>query len=461
MAPLVHLSELPDVPDLVTVDDRSMSTEALQTAVESLARELSGAPSAAVRATASVETVVAVLAGLAAGVTIVPVPADSGAMEQQHILSDSGAAVLLGPFEHEPAPGAVRRTGLEVLIERVGSPALVMYTSGTTGLPKGVPIRVEAIVADIDALADAWQWTSDDVLVHGLPLSHVHGLVLGVLGPLHLGCKLVHTGRPTPQRYGTAARRGGSLFFGVPTVWSRVAADEGAAQAMRKARLLVSGSASLPDAVSASLAAKSGHVPIERYGMTETLITLSQRAEAKRRPGWVGGRIAGIETRLVDNDDDGSSLLEDGSAIGSLEVRGATVMGGYLSESGLDNEAFATDGWFRTGDAAVIDERGDHRIVGRIASDLIKSGGYRIGAGEVEAALLAHAAVRDAAVVGLADDDLGQAIVAYVVADGVTDADLIRFVGEHLAHHKRPRRVVIVAELPRNSMGKVRKDLLR
>jgi len=454
--PLVSLAGLPDIPDLLTVGGRRMSTEALHAAVASLVVDLAGVTSVAVLATASLETIVAVLAGLVAGVTVVPVAADSGTTERQHLLSDSGATVLLGSQErtlrvqalpaHDPAS------------QPEAGPALVMYTSGTTGPAKGVPVRSEAIATDIDALADAWQWTADDVLVHGLPLFHVHGLVLGVLGPLRLGCRLIHTGRPTPHDYAAAASRGGTLFFGVPTVWSRIAADDGAARALRQARLLVSGSAGLPVPVAAALAAKCGQAPVERYGMTETLITLSQRAAYERRPGWVGLRLPGVETRLVD---DGSIPAHDGVSIGSLEVRGDTVMSGYLNRPDADCEVLGPDGWFRTGDAAVIDEGRHHRIIGRLTSDLIKSGGYRIGAGEVETALIAHPAVRDAAVVGVPDDDLGQAIVAYVVADGVTASELVAYVAEHLAHHKRPRRVVLVTELPRNSMGKIRKDLLR
>jgi fatty acid CoA ligase FadD36 len=455
--PLVSFADLPDVPDLLTLGDRKISTEALHTAVSSLVVELSGASTVAVLATPGLETIVAVLAGLLAGATVVPVPADSGETEQQYILSDSRATVLLGSRERvvalrePPTRDPAIRNGDE--------PSLVMYTSGTTGPPKGVPVGCEAIAADLDALAAVWQWTPEDVLVHGLPLFHVHGLVLGVLGPLRRGCKLVHTLRPTPLDYGAAASNGGTLFFGVPTVWSRIAADDVAARAMRRARLLVSGSASLPIPVFAALAAKCGQAPVERYGMTETLITVSQRADGERRAGWVGLRLPCAETRLVD--EDGSGLPHDGTTIGSLEIRGGTVMTGYLHRPEADTEVFRPDRWFRTGDAAVIDPGGEHRIIGRVTSDLINSGGYRIGAGEVETALLAHPAVREAAVVGVPDDDLGQAIVAYVVAEGVTDSQLVEFVAQHLAHHKRPRRVVLVAELPRNSMGKIRKDLLR
>ena len=333
-----------------------------------------------------------------------------------------------------------------------------MYTSGTTGPPKGVPVTVGAILADLGALADAWAWTPDDVLVHALPLCHVHGLILGMLGPLHIGSRLVHTGRPTPESYAAAAQNGGTLFFGVPTIWGRVAADPASARAMRGVRLMVSGSAGLPLPVSEALLGATGHRPIERYGMTETLITLAQRAGDEPRPGWVGRSVGGADTRV--RGEGGELLPADGRSVGALEVRGPTVMRGYLHHPQRDRAVFGPDGWFRTGDAAVTDESGEHRIVGRMASDLIKSGGHRIGAGEVEAALLAHEAVREVAVIGVPDDDLGQAVVAYVVAEGVSAAQLVEFVARELSNHKRPRRIHFVSELPRNSMGKVRKDLL-
>ena len=175
---------------------------------------------------------------------------------------------------------------------RPESTALVIYTSGTTGPPKGVLLSRRAIAADIDALARAWQWTPEDTLVHGLPLFHVHGLVLGLLGSLRIGNRFVHTGRPTPEAYAAAH---GSLYFGVPTVWSRVANDLESALALSSARLLVSGSAGLPVPVFAELARITGHEAVERYGATESLITLSTRADGERRPGWVGFPLDGVE----------------------------------------------------------------------------------------------------------------------------------------------------------------------
>ncbi|HZQ32322.1 MAG TPA: AMP-binding protein, partial [Mycobacterium sp.] len=311
-----------------------------------------------------------------------------------------------------------------------------------------------AIAADLDALAEAWQWTPDDTLVHGLPLFHVHGLVLGLLGSLRVGNRFVHTGKPTPEAYAAA---GGSLYFGVPTVWSRVVTDRAAAEALRPARLLVSGSAPLPVPVFEQLVGLTGHVPVERYGSTESLITLSTRCDGERRPGWVGLPLAGVTTRLVDDDE--MPVLHDGETVARLHVRAPTMFDGYLGRPDATAAAFTDDGWYRTGDVAVIDGDGMHRIVGRESTDLIKSGGYRIGAGEVETALLGHPDVAEAAVVGLPDDDLGQRIVAFVVGE-VEPSELIDFVAQELSVHKRPREVRVVESLPRNALGKVLKKEL-
>jgi fatty acid CoA ligase FadD36 len=192
--------------------------------------------------------------------------------------------------------------------------------------------------------------------------------------------------------------------------------------------------------------------------MTETLITVSTRADGERRAGQVGLPVAGVATRLVG--DDGEPVRHDGATIGELQVRGATLFSGYLNRPDATATAFTPDGWFRTGDIAAIDGDGNHRIVGRASTDLIKSGGYRIGAGEVENHLLSHPGVREAAVVGVPHTDLGQEIVAYVVADGVSADTLVEFVATGLSRHKRPRRVHLVDALPRNAMGKVQKGRL-
>ena len=449
-----------DVGDAVRIDGATLSRSDLVGAATSVAERVAGAHRVAVLATPTASTVLAVTGCLIAGVPVVPVPADVGAAERRHILTDSGAQAWLGerPDETEGLPHVPVRLHARSWHRYQEPPpdatALVIYTSGTTGPPKGVLISRRAIAADIDALAQAWQWTPDDTLVHGLPLFHVHGLVLGLLGSLRVGNRFVHTGRPTPEAYAAAH---GSLYFGVPTVWSRIVGDVDAALALSSARLLVSGSAGLPVPVFDELVRLTGHAPVERYGSTESLITLSTLADGERRPGWVGLPLAGISSRLVD--DAGAEVAHDGETIGRLEVRGPTLFDGYQNLPEATAEVFAADGWYRTGDVAVVDGGGMHRIVGRESVDLIKSGGYRIGAGEIETVLLAHAGVAEVAVVGIPDEDLGQRIVAFVVGDA-EPTELIDFVAQQLSAHKRPREVRVVDDLPRNAMGKVMKKEL-
>ncbi|MFD4352047.1 acyl-CoA synthetase [Nocardia sp. NPDC058518] len=453
-----------DIPDAVTIDDATVSRSDLLGSATSVAERIARADRVAVLAEPTLRTVIAVVGCLIAGVTVVPVPPDSGTAEREHILRDSGAQAWLGAAPDD--------TDLPVVPVRLharswhtypepdpAAIAFILYTSGTTGAPKGVMLSRGAIAAGLDALAEAWAWTWKDTLVHGLPLFHVHGLILGLLGPLRVGSPVIHTGKPTPEAYAAA---GGSLYFGVPTVWSRVVEKPELAKELSRARLLVSGSAPLPVPVFEKLAELTGQAPVERYGMSETMITLSTRADGERRPGWVGTPVRGVETRL--RDEAGEPVAQDGVSIGGLQVRGPMLFDGYRNRPEATARDWTEDGWFRTGDVAVIDAGGFHRIVGRESIDLIKSGGYRIGAGEIETALLGHPAVAEVAVVGLPDGDLGQRIVAFVVArDGSSDAlgaELTAYVGEQLSAHKRPREVRFVDSLPRNAMGKVQKKLL-
>lgn len=459
-APLLTALATADDTPAVTVGDDTLTRAELAGAAAAVADRVRGAAAVAVDATPSLDTVIAFTGCLAAGVPAVPLPPDSGPAERHHILTDSGAELLLGrPANGEAIPAVpvdpAARSDTSWPEPDPGSTALIMYTSGTTGAPKGVVLSRSAVAAGLDGLGEAWQWTADDTLVHGLPLFHVHGLVLGVFGALRHGSPLVHTVRPTPEGY---ARARGTLYFGVPTVWSRITADEAGARALAGARLLVSGSAPLPVPVFERLRDLTGHPPVERYGMSETLITISTRADGERRPGWVGLPIRGVETRLVD--DAGAPATHDGDTLGHLQIRGDTLFDGYLNNPAKTAAEFAADGWFNTGDMAAIDPGGFHRIAGRTSVDMIKSGGFRIGAGEVEHALLAHPAVAEVAVVGLPDADLGQRIVAFVVGDPVGEQVLSDFVAATLSVHKRPREIRMVPSLPRNAMGKVTKKTL-
>ncbi len=450
-----------DIADAATIGGVSLSRGDILGAATSVAERISRAERLAVLATPSVKTVLAVVGALIAGVTVVPIPPDAGPAEREHMLRDSGAQAWLGEAPEDTA-------GLEVLPVRQharswhsypdphpSSIAFILYTSGTTGPPKGVLLSREAIAAGIDAVAQAWNWTSRDTVVHGLPLFHVHGLLLGMLGPLRVGSPLVHTGKPTPELYAAAK---GTLYFGVPTVWSRIAADETSARALAHARLLVSGSAPLPVPVFEKLKELTGQAPIERYGMSETLITISTRSDGERRPGSVGLPVEGVETRIVS--EAGETLPHDGESIGALQVRGPMLFAGYLNNPEATAKVFTEDGWFDTGDVAAIGPDGFHRIVGRASTDLIKTGGYRVGAGEIETVLLGDPSVDEVAVVGLPDDDLGQRIVAFVVGTGVEPSALIDLVANELSIHKRPREIRVVDSLPRNAMGKVQKKQL-
>ncbi len=451
----------PDVEGFLQVGDEVVSRDDLLARAQRVARGIAGLDIVAVHATPSLATVVAVTAGLLAGVTVLPLPPDSSPTELAHQLDDSGARLVLADVDLALGQVEWVRTdevaGTGALPARIdpAHTALLLYTSGTTGPPKGVGITRSAIAADLDGLADAWAWSADDLLVQGLPLFHVHGLILGVLGPLRIGSPLRHTVKPTPHGY---AEAGGSLYFGVPTVWTRISREPRAAAALRGARLLVSGSAALPAPVAATLQDLAGQSPVERYGMTETLITIATRADGENRRGWVGQPVAGVRTRIVD--DTGAPIPADGQTTGSLQVCGDTLFAGYRDSTGRTTPAADCSGWFTTGDIAIADETGYHRIVGRASTDLIKSGGYRIGAGEVEDVLLAHPGVQEAAVIGVPDPDLGEIVTAFVIADVPTDA-LKDFAAERLSRHKCPRAIHLVDTLPRNAMGKVVKSRLR
>ncbi|MEV5876081.1 acyl-CoA synthetase [Streptomyces sp. NPDC052101] len=457
--------------------ERSLTYGELAGAAGALAARLRGARRVAVWATPELETAVAVTGVLLAGAAAVPLNPKSGEKELAHIVSDSAPTlVLAAPGAQLPdAVGALERmdvdaTGSGAVPEDTVSgedPALVVYTSGTTGPPKGAVLPRRALATTLDALADAWQWTARDVLVHGLPLFHVHGLVLGTLGPLRRGGSVRHLGRFSTEGVARELNAGATMLFGVPTMYHRIAEalpkDPELAAALGRARLLVSGSAALPVHDHERIHAATGRRVIERYGMTETLMNTSVRADGEPRAGTVGVPLPGVELRLVE--EDGTPIAAyDGESVGEIQVRGPNLFTEYLNRPDATAAAFTADGFFRTGDMAVREPDGYVRIVGRKATDLIKSGGYKIGAGEIENALLEHPGVREAAVTGEPDADLGERIVAWIVpADpGAPPAaeELAEHVARRLAPHKRPRVVRYLDALPRNDMGKIMKRAL-
>jgi malonyl-CoA/methylmalonyl-CoA synthetase len=349
-----------------------------------------------------------------------------------------------------------------------GRRALIVYTSGTTGRPKGAVTTHAALRAQIAALVDAWAWRPDDRVLHVLPLHHVHGIVNVLSCALWSGAACEFLPRFDPLTAWDHLASGDiTLFMAVPTIYHRlVAAWDSADPAARRrwsagaarSRLMVSGSAALPVGVLSRWREITGHTLLERYGMTEIGMALSNPLAGDRRPGTVGQPLPGVEVRLVDE----SGRPVASGQPGEIEVRGPQVFREYWGRPDETARAFR-DGWFRTGDVAVV-EAGYYRILGRQSTDIIKSGGYKVSALEIEEALREHPDVRDCAVVGVADQDLGEKIVAALtLAPGVEldAAGLRRWARERLAPYKVPRELRIVPDLPRNAMGKVTKPEVR
>jgi len=464
-----------DSPPAVTAGGRTLSYRELRGAAGALAAQLEGAARAAVWADNTLEAIVAMLATVESGIELVPLNPKLGAAELDHILHDASPDVMIGA--PDAGAGGIQsgipllsvdpdaRGDLPARTVSDEAPALVIYTSGTTGPPKGVLLPARAISTNLDALAQAWEWTERDTLTHALPIFHVHGLVLGILGPLRRGGHVHHLNRFTPAAVADALTAGATMLFAVPTMYHRLAeaadADPQVAGALRGARLLVSGSAGLPVRTFERIRLATGQRIVERYGLTETIMNTAVRADGERRPGEVGRALDGVQLRIVA--EDGSDAAADGETIGEVVVRGPNLFLGYLNRPEATAQALR-GGWFWTGDLATRAPDGYVRIVGRKSTDLIKTGGYKVGAGEVEGALLEHAAVSEAAVTGEADEDLGERIVAWVVlGEGVvapSERELSDHVAALLAPHKRPRTVRFVRELPRNAMGKVIKQRL-
>lgn len=451
----------PDQREAIRVGEDALTYAQLASAAGAVCARVSGAERVAVVAETTLETVVAVVGALAAGVPIVPINPKAGERELEHILSDSAPDLVLDDVDLTQTgdwPGAEPDEE---------APAIVVYTSGTTGPPKGVVLPRRALARNLDALAEAWAWTGDDVVAHGLPLFHVHGLILGTLGPLRLGGGSWHLGRFSSGAAAAALRGRATMLFGVPTMYHRLAADLEAdaelASAFRGARLLVSGSAALPAADHERIRAACGQEIVERYGMSETLMNTAIRADGERRPGTVGVPLDGVSVRLVDDAGEALDVWDD-ETVGEIQVRGNNLFLEYLNRPDATAEAFR-DGWFATGDVATRSADGYIRIVGRRATDLIKSGGYKIGAGEIENALNEHEAVAESAVTGEPDDDLGERIVAWVVVEYGFERPSAQELADHVARlltpHKRPRDVRYLDALPRNAMGKVTKKALR
>jgi malonyl-CoA/methylmalonyl-CoA synthetase len=336
---------------------------------------------------------------------------------------------------------------------RPGDIALLAFTSGTTGRPKGVPLTHANVLAGAEALRRAWGWTAQDRLILSLPLFHMHGLGVGIHGTLLAGASVALVERFDPEVVlELAARRATTMFFGVPTMYDRLVEADGV-ERLGQLRLCVSGSAPLRADLHRRIEERTGQRVLERYGMTETVMLTSNPldpADGERRAGTVGRPLPGVGLRLDPDNDE-------------IQVRGPNVFGGYLDNPETNAAAFTADGWFRTGDIGQLDD-GYLRIVGR-AKDLIITGGYNVYPAEVEVALRDCPGVREAAVAGIADPRWGEVVGAWIEVEPGADptavlVSLEAWCTEHLVAYKRPRQTRVVESLPRNALGKVQRERL-
>ncbi len=426
----------------------------------------------------------------AGGAVAVPLAVGHPRREIEHVLDDARPRVVVAdlslPRAHDlTAAATARRMGVVALpppttpppatpppappppLATPGGPALIIYTSGTTGRPKGVLTTHRNVAAQITALTAAWGWTADDRILHTLPLHHIHGVVNALACALWSGAACEFGSGAPASTWDRLASGAITLFMAVPTVYARLvrAWDEAPVAVRRRwsrgaagLRLMVSGSAALPVATLARWREITGHTLLERYGMTEIGMALSNPLRGERRPGHVGLPLPGVEVRIVD--DAGRPVGPGGQ--GEIEVRGPQVFGEYWGRP-EETAASFRDGWFRTGDEACLGEGGYYRILGRRSVDIVKTGGYKVSALEVEELYRTHPGVGDVAVVGVPHPEWGEQLRAAWVAPPTgapspPDAAALRAWGkERLAPYKVPHRFLRVPDLPRNAMGKVRK----
>lgn len=427
-------------------------------------------------AESSAAHVAVVLAHLRLGVVHVPANTRYGADELAHVIGDSGARLVLRDEDlhalEDPAHESIATWPEPPSRDAL---AMLIYTSGTTGRPKGVMLSHRALGANLGAMMRLWEIGPRDRVIAALPLFHVHGLGLALLGPLVAGAEVELIPRFTVDAVVSALDQGATVFMGVPTMYhlllERLETDASACASLAGARLFTAGSAALSQRDFERFERATGHRILERYGMTETLFTLSNPYRGERRPGAVGQPVPGVTLRLVDEHG-----ADAGTGPGEIEVRSDGLMDGYWGRADATREAFRAapdeastkegdlrSAWFRTGDTAVVDA-GSWRILGRTSTDIIKSGGYKIGAGEIEDVLMASGRFAECAVLGVPDAKWGEVVGAVVVlreGQAAVDAELVAHLERHLVDAKRPRRWAFVEALPRNAMGKVKKAELR
>ena len=452
-------------PDVVLRSgDRKVTRDELRGHAERIAgglRRLGVEPGAraALYAANSLDWVFAYLGVLRAGGCVVLMNPDYHVAEAEHILRDSEPAFVIAD---RPRAAVIKKLGLRIeLLEELpqsasppipaltpDSPAAILYTSGTTGRPKGALLDHGNFLAQGRGAIEVWRWTSRDVLVHALPLFHLHGLGMGLNGTLLSGGSAVLVPF-TPQDVVRELTAGATMLFGVPSMYQRLCdwLDENATD-LSGVRVFVCGSAPLPPALFERCSRLLGQPPVERYGITEGGIVVTNPYDGPRRPGRVGHAFPGVEVKLGDLDE--------------VLLKGGQVFKGYWRNAQATAEAFTPDGFFRTGDVGEMGEDGSLAIRGRI-KELIITGGFNVYPREVELVLEEHPAVQEVAVAGVPSEQWGEEVTAFVVPSESTPLDetaIIAFAHERLAAYKCPKRVITVQTLPRNAMGKVQRGLL-
>jgi len=413
----------------------------------------------AVYAANSLDWVIAYLGVLRAGACAVMMNPDYHSAEAEHILRDSEPARVIAD---QPRAEIAGKLGFKtVLVEDLpradpppmpdldaGSPAAILYTSGTTGRPKGALLDHGNFLAQGRGALEVWRWTSDDSLVHALPLFHLHGLGMGLHGTLLSGGNAVMVPF-TPEHVVHELTHGGTMFFGVPSMYQRLCDWlESNLTDLSHVRVFICGSAPLPPALFERCARLLGQPPVERYGITEGGIVVTNPYDGPRQPGRVGYPFPGVEVKIGEQ--------------GEVLLKGGQVFSGYWRNPSATKEVFTEDGFLHTGDVGEIGEDGSLAIRGRI-KELIITGGFNVYPREVELVLETHPAVHEVAVAGVPSEKWGEEVTAFVVASGahpLDEKELIAFAHERLASYKCPKRVVTVEALPRNAMGKVQRSAL-
>jgi malonyl-CoA/methylmalonyl-CoA synthetase len=416
-----------------------------------------------------------------AGGVAVPIFLQAPLASIQYVLEDTAAKVMVVSSEYSAMVAPLcKQLGVRTITAEdkqarlqalpdvdVSRKAMILYTSGTTSLPKGVVTTHHNIEAQISTLVKAWAWTSRDHTLCVLPLHHVHGIINVIGCSMWAGacCEFI-VNFSAIEAFKIFSRGQVNVFMAVPTIyfklitcWETMNAEE---QERMKAtlsafRLMVCGSAALPVSVLEKWQAVSGHRLLERYGMTEIGMALSNPYHGERMAGYVGLPLQGVQVRLCDDENNPVN-----GEPGEIQVKGDNVFREYWQRPEETANSFTTDGWFRTGDVAEVDPDGYYKILGRKSQDIIKSGGYKISALEIEEVLRQHPHVKDASVVGLPDDEWGEIIAAALVTvDVIDEAALSNWLRERLSKYKVPRRLLVVSDFPRNAMGKVVKNDLK